>query len=129
MTKNIKIDRITHFIDNITVTYYSDGKRGFFAARGYTYFPQDNSVVTFEAKFTCSLMKHIIKELNSYTVLGNGTFIINDERKTLKIETTIKNSHNCTPMYKELSELKKLKTENNPNTYNEILKLFNIARV
>ena len=124
MKKNIGIEKITHFIDEIKVCYKNDGKTGFIAARGYTYFPQDNSVVTFEAKYTCSLMKHIVKELNDYVVIGSGKFIVEDERKPLKMETEIRNAYDCTPIYKELTELKKLNCENNTVAYNKIIDIF-----
>ena len=124
MKKNLGLEKITHFIDEIEVVYKDDGKTGFIAARGYTYFPQDNSVVTFEAKYTCSLMKHIVKELNDYVVVGSGKFILTDKRKPLKMETEIRNAFDCAVIYKELEELKKLKVENNKTTYNKIIDIF-----
>ena len=124
MKKNIGVDKITNFIDRITVTYSKEHEKGILVADGYTYCPDDNSVITFEHTAPVSLIKSFIEGLNNYVVMGNGAFIINDEIKPLKMETRIRNIYDCNPVYNELMNFKKLTYENNTTIYNRVVDIF-----
>lgn len=127
---NTKIERITNFIDSITVTF-SDGRSyGFdclLKANGYTYFPQDGDVVTYEYQAVDIPVKDFVSRLiaDKDVIIGDGLCIVEDDQQPITIQTEIRNASNCSPIFKEMSAFKKLKHVNDSIEYEKVLHLFN----